>query len=170
MSKPFIGKRVNEKELGELSKNLLANEQVQGIFTGAMEGKSSQQMGWLVVTNKRVIRFTRGSLIGSGGGSDAFYYINISSVQGNKGMLGGGIELSVFGKTERIDYFQKKEVDLAVNMIRDNVQKARSEASRFTAAPASPLDQIKKLKELLDTGALSREEYEEKKKKLMESI
>ena len=91
MTKPFIGKRVNEKELGEISKNLLANEQVQGVFSGAMEGKSSQQMGWLVITNKRVLRFTRGSLIGGGVGSDAFYYIDISSVQGNKGMLNGDI-------------------------------------------------------------------------------
>jgi membrane protease subunit (stomatin/prohibitin family) len=34
----------------------------------------------------------------------------------------------------------------------------------------SPADKIKKLKELLDIGAISKEEYEEKKKKLLEEI
>ena len=37
-------------------------------------------------------------------------------------------------------------------------------------AKESPADKIKKLKELLDIGAISKEEYEEKKKKLLEEI
>jgi membrane protease subunit (stomatin/prohibitin family) len=35
---------------------------------------------------------------------------------------------------------------------------------------ASPMDKLKKLKELLDMGALSQEEYDKKKEKLLEEI
>ena len=35
---------------------------------------------------------------------------------------------------------------------------------------SSPLDKMKKLKELLDIGALTQEEYDKKKEKLMEEI
>jgi membrane protease subunit (stomatin/prohibitin family) len=34
----------------------------------------------------------------------------------------------------------------------------------------SPMDKLKKLKELLDIGALSQEEYDNKRKKLLEKI
>ena len=35
---------------------------------------------------------------------------------------------------------------------------------------ASPMDKLKKLKELLDMGALSQEEYDKKKEKLLGEI
>lgn len=60
----------------------------------------------------------------------------------------------------------KEEVDIMVDMIRRNVEKARSEESKPATIAESPLDQIKKLKELLVLGALSKEEYEEKKRLL----
>ena len=170
MSKPFIGKRVNEKELSVFSKMLTANEQIEGIFSGVAAKHISFKRSRLVVTDRRVILFTPGGFIGGGGGSDAFIYTDISSVQGNRGVRDGGIEINVFGRTERFSNVDKREADLAENMIRENVRKAKIGASKLTKAPAGTLDQLKKLKELLDMGALSKEEYEEKRKKLLDSI
>jgi len=43
-------------------------------------------------------------------------------------------------------------------------------AMPHVAAAPTPLEELKKLKELLDMGAITQEEYEEKKKKILEKI
>lgn len=168
MSKPFIGSRVKEKELEELTSVLLANEQIQAVFAGNVVGKESiMKEQWLVVTDKRVIYCARSF---RGGSSDSFYYNEISSVKGHKDSLTGHLELTVKGYDEKFNTSIKKEVEIMVDMISENVEKARSKESKPTIAVESPLDQIKKLKELLDMDAISEEEYAEKKKKLLESL
>ncbi|AIF68654.1 hypothetical protein PAP_01060 [Palaeococcus pacificus DY20341] len=46
----------------------------------------------------------------------------------------------------------------------------RMESRRFTAKTEDPLEKLKKLKELYDMGVITQEEYEEKRKKLLEQI
>ncbi len=50
------------------------------------------------------------------------------------------------------------------------IQQSMAGAVQGGSGGASPLDKLKKLKELLDMEAISREEYEEKKKELMNKI
>ena len=47
--------------------------------------------------------------------------------------------------------------------------KAAKAMPQVTVAP-TPLEELKKLKELLDMGAISQEEYEAKKKKILEKV
>ena len=47
--------------------------------------------------------------------------------------------------------------------------KAARAAPQATAKP-TPLEELKKLKELLDMGAITQEEYEEKKKRILEKV
>jgi len=46
----------------------------------------------------------------------------------------------------------------------------RMEPRKTTIKQEDPLEKLKKLKELYDMGVLSQEEYEEKRKKLLEQI
>ena len=48
-----------------------------------------------------------------------------------------------------------------------NENESKSPASEPTSAPTSNLDEIKKLKELLDLGAITEEEFDTKKKQLL---
>jgi len=50
------------------------------------------------------------------------------------------------------------------------IQQSMAGATQGGGGGASPLDKLKKLKELLDMEAISQEEYEEKKKELMNKI
>jgi hypothetical protein len=52
-------------------------------------------------------------------------------------------------------------------MLQDALQTAQT---THTVTNENPFDRIKKLKELLDLGAISIEEYEGKRKKLLEEI
>ena len=60
----------------------------------------------------------------------------------------------------------KKEI---IRKIQDTFDNARASAGSVPAptAMASPADELKKYKELLDMGAISEEEYNEKKRQLL---
>ena len=70
----------------------------------------------------------------------------------------------------------KKEMELCYNKLKDAYQeyKSKEKGSSTTiinqSQEESSLDKIKKLKDLLDIGAISQEEFEEKKKTLMDNI
>jgi hypothetical protein len=74
-------------------------------------------------------------------------------------------KINVVGDTYMI-LFKKPEIE--------NEPKPHEESEPKPCEPAledgDSLDRLKKLKELLDMGALSKEEYEETKKKLLEKI
>lgn len=53
--------------------------------------------------------------------------------------------------------------------IAENISSQKNSQSVINQA-IDPIEQIKKLKDLLDSDIISKEEYEEKKKKLMEKI
>lgn len=156
---------MKEDELKELDNALERNEKLQAVVSGTVESMSSFKTQWLVITNKRVLLYARALI---GGGSDSFSYDEISSVQGQKGILLGSVELNVKGKTEKFINMQKDDVEQSVNIIRQNIEESKSKKSKETSP--DPLEQIKKLKELLDLGAITREDFENKKKKLLESI
>jgi len=163
-SDPFLGARIKEGDLKELDGILIDEERLQAVFSGGVAGQLSIKMQWLVLTDKRVIFYARALI---GGGSDTFYYDEISSVEGRKGLALGSIELNIKGKTESFINMQKKEVDQAVDLIRRNIE----ESKRVAPVPAAdPFEQIKKLKDLLDSGIITQEEFEEKKKKLLEKV
>lgn len=71
----------------------------------------------------------------------------------------------IFPKTQKDDAraYYKRLLELS--------KEARSqEKSTSTGSPESALDKLKKLKELLDIGVLSKSEYEEKRKDLLQQI
>jgi len=55
-------------------------------------------------------------------------------------------------------------------MMPQMIQKSMAPATQSTDSKESPLDKLKKLKELLDMKIISQEEFDEKKKKLMDLI
>lgn len=54
--------------------------------------------------------------------------------------------------------------------LRDAVQASINDSTLKTTVGSSPIDQIKGLKELLDAGAISQEEFDAKKSALMDGI
>jgi len=58
-----------------------------------------------------------------------------------------------------------------VNIVEEGIKKAKAAKATpsVTMAP-TPLEELKKLKELLDMGAITQQEYEEKKRKILGKI
>lgn len=84
-------------------------------------------------------------------------------------ILGGGIRVE--GGAAVIQAIPKDKAELIVKVVKERMEAIR--AARVAPAPApapSPLDELKKLKELLDMGAITKEEYEEAKKRILAKL
>jgi hypothetical protein len=85
------------------------------------------------------------------------------------------------GMTEEINRFLKpnKKGQPAITAIPNNeaiqlakiIEQGRSSATYGKGmTTASPLDELKKLKELLDNGAITQQEYDSKKKEILDKV
>ena len=61
-----------------------------------------------------------------------------------------------------------EDAEKLVEIVKEGMKRAKAKPSA-TVAP-TPLEELKKLKELLDMGAITKEEFEEKKKRLLEKV
>jgi hypothetical protein len=146
------------------------NERLRAIIQGVVDGQSS--LNRLAVTDSRIVFYPKG-----GGFPASFrktnaislFYDQMVTVQGRKGIALGEIEVSTNDRIIRFKDMAKDDVDQIANMIQRLKSKATAQgvASPITSGT---FDQLKKLAELKQTGAITEEEYQEKRKKLMDTI
>lgn len=174
---PILGQGIEEKALEEIRKRVLwPKEEILAVFTGATGKRVSLRNDWLVVTDRRVAYYRRG-LIGSS--IDSFPYEDIDSVgrfgyakrekfgHGKRRTLMGSIELNVSGKTSSFLGMERDEVRQAAQLIRQKIAGAKTKSS---VAAIGPLNLIRKLAELRDAGAITKKEFDAKKKELLARV
>jgi plasmid stabilization system protein ParE len=93
----------------------------------------------------------------------------IITVQGKKGMVMGEIGVSTKDRIVRFKDMAKDDVDQIANMISRLKGKAKTQGV-VSPARDSAFDQLKKLAELRQMGAITEEEFQEKRKRLLETI
>lgn len=112
-------------------------------------------------------------------------YSEITAIHLKKGVFSSEIQISAPGLTTELGRFFQltrhgiagipaiagKKAKKLVDIVREGMKRAKAAKAmpQVTVAP-TPLEEIKKLKELLDMGAITQEEYEEKKKKILEKV
>ena len=112
-------------------------------------------------------------------------YSEITAVDLEKGMFSCEVRITAPGLTVQLSRFfalsrhgiagipaiSKEKAEKLVDIIREGMKQAKAaKAMPSMMAVTTPMDELKKLKELLDMGALTQEEYEEKKKRILEKI
>lgn len=86
---------------------------------------------------------------------------NLNDITYNKGLLGGVLEVDTIKEKFNV-YAQKQFIGNIYDLLHTNLEKLKS-----TANTSSNLDEILKLKQLLDMGAITQEEFESKKAQLL---
>lgn len=119
---------------------------------------------YLLVTDKRVIFWTRGLITGS---TDGFFYNDISSTEKAKTLLLGEIVLNVRGTKERFRSMVKKDVPNAIQLIQEQISKSRTKKTTLENKRQLIPDQIRKLIKLRDDGLLTEEKFLIKKRELL---
>jgi len=186
MSNTLIGKSVSKKHVKQIEEEMLTdNEQLQAIIIGRVKEESTKSKGrfaindiesdkggsflrnYMIVTDQRVSLWARGLFNKS---HDSFFYNDIKSVEFQKGIMYGSIVLNIHGKTENFSEASKKECDHVAKLIKENIQKATSSINAQSSTvvnQTSSADELKKFKELLDSGVINQEEFNSKKKELL---
>lgn len=194
-----IGGEINNSTVREyIAKNVEPGETIIATLLGVGEktsvgalfgDKAGAALGgdYLLVTNRKVVIIKAG--VGTwatrafGIKAKTFMYDHIASVDVAKGLLFGDIEIVSAGMVEKgtggffsaaskesVVQFQKEhfgEVQKLAGQIRTLAQHSRQpKAIQSSDIP----DQIRKLAALRDSGVLTEDEFNEKKKKLLEKI
>ena len=107
-----------------------------------------------------------GRLIGLNKGEQFVEYEDITGIEFKKGIVYGNLEISTSGMKIEVERVKKDEGDAFVTVLRSKLEETRKQ-KYTTPEKVSPMDEIKKAKELLDAGAITEEEFENVKKKYL---
>lgn len=107
-----------------------------------------------------------GRLIGLNKGEKFVEYEDITGIEFKKGLVYGDLKIFTSGMKIEVERVKKNEGDAFVTVLRNKLKETRNEKLE-KPEEVSPMDEIKKAKELLDSGAITEEEFENIKKKYL---
>ncbi|MEN6330240.1 MAG: SHOCT domain-containing protein [Methanobacteriaceae archaeon] len=107
-----------------------------------------------------------GRVLGWTKGEKFVEYDDITGIEFKKGVIWGDLLITASGMKIEVERIKKNEGDAFVTVLRDRLEENRKQKYEKTET-ISPMDEIKKAKELLDAGAITEEEYENIKKKYL---
>jgi hypothetical protein len=166
---------LGRKEIKELPSILWEDESVEKIVQGFYDGG----VGVLVATNKRLVFVDKRM---TGIRVEDFPYGSISTIQYKTGMLMGKITVFASGNKAEIDQVGKKECRDFSEYVRARVTAPTEHASVAAAAPADPapaaqaeddhahIAKIERLAALRDSGALTPEEFDAQKQRILDQM
>lgn len=152
------------KELNHLPQVLSAGEQVLAFSSGFMDSHT-----WLIVlTDKRIIFLDKGMLFGLK--QTAIELDKVNAVSGQTGIFLGEILIENGASTRIIKYVSKESVIAFTNKVRDAIEAKKHHVP--TSAPHDSrnddiVSKLERLTILLEKGALSKEEFDQQKAKIL---
>lgn len=138
---------------------------VEGFFENVHQKKQSTGAGVAVLTDKRIV-FYRKSILGTTTLED-YPLSKISSISSRKGILMASISIYASNNEASITNVNKSVADGFVNKAKEILLQSEKPQQVAATQEESNIDKIKKLFELKEMGALSEEEFNEQKRKLL---
>ncbi len=163
----------NQKNLERAEKLLKPDEKVLFVtptninITHVNTRKHDFLPGIVFLTDKRLL-FSFKALSSFSTESIPFNEIRSADCSGN-GMTGSQISVHTITKSYSILVTYKRDLAQRIFQLFENTRSSAIDSSPLSSpAPAvSPVDEIRKYKDLLDCGALTQEEFDAKKKQLL---
>lgn len=154
-----------KKEISELHKILSFDESIKAITSGLTNGST-----WLIVcTDRRVLMIDKGMVYGVK--LIEIPLDRITSITHSKGLLLGEVSITEGAVTRIIKNIPKNTVSFFTNTVNIEIEN-RKKSSQISVTKVlnevSIPDEILKYKQLLDIGVLTQEEFDMKKKELLD--
>ncbi|MFG6612400.1 PH domain-containing protein [Enterococcus lactis] len=141
---------------------------VEGVF-GTYETKSmgtdTIKNGVFLATNKRLFFFGKRTF---GFDSESFPYSNISSFEFAKKAMGYKISFYASGNKVNMKWISIGDINSFVNYVKEKMEAKNHAHIEQNQSLTSPIQKVKELKELLDMNIITTDEFEKKKKELLE--
>jgi len=153
-----------KRELKKLPEHLLDGETVRFLAQGSYEN----DQGIVALTDRRLLFLFHGMMREA---KEDFPLRLISSVQTKSGFATGELRIFVSGNTAKISSIVKGDLQPLADAVREGLS-AQSAPPAPAAAPAAsdPFEALQKLASLRESGVLTPEEFEAKKKELLERM
>ena len=150
----------------KLAQDHLNGEEVKfwvfGAFKSKIMGKDTLRNGIFIATERQIFFYCKKL---TGFESESFPFSNISSLEIGKGFLGHKINIIASGNKVEMSGINLGQVNEFVEYVRSKIGKSTSSTSDPSTVSAA--DEILKMKELMDAGILTQDEFEAKKKQLL---
>jgi hypothetical protein len=121
--------------------------------------------GYLISTNQRVIFYAK-----KFGGYDieSFPYVNISSFEGGKSMMGNHLKIITSGNTAMVKWIQDAGMfAILIETVQKQINNLKNKNTSISQAAPSVAQEIEKIANLLKQDLISKEEYEKLKQKII---
>ncbi|WP_336769889.1 PH domain-containing protein [Bacillus bombysepticus] len=155
-----------------LENNLMDGEKVQMVFIGIHNYQSATKHDnnfAYAITNKRIM-FGQKTITGEK--FKAVDHEKINDISFETGMLYGFLTIDTPQEKFKValDKPSAKSINNSIHQVLDNLKNSTNEVPaqpQSTSAPISVADELKTFKELFDTGVITEEEFNAKKKLLL---
>jgi hypothetical protein len=159
----------------EIESKLSTGENPLYILKGAFKGqKGINSFATLVLTDKAIHVFRKVSAFTKkiGSSHEVFQFLQVTGVTRSRKVTWKWVlEFSRAANTDTYYFLDEIQSEEFYNLAQKLVSEAQnSSRGTFIQQTLDPLDQIKKLKALLDDGILTQKEFDEKKKELMGKV
>lgn len=138
-------------------------EGVFGVYETKSLGNDTVKNGIFLATDRRLFFYGKRTF---GFDSESFPYTNISSIEFGKKAMGYTLSFYASGNKVNMKWINSGDVASLVEYVKAKMSEKNSRASG-TVTKTSAVEQVKEMKELLDMGIISLDEFEVKKKELL---
>lgn len=154
------------KEIPELVNFLHTDEQILRITPALVKHKHDVYPGIFSATNSRCFFLYKGGLI-TKIITEQFPYEKISSVEYKAGVLSADLIIYATGNSIKLENIAKEEVNDICEFLNQHSHQSVSTQTDFSPSANDVISQLERLAALKHQGALSEEEFEFSKKKLL---
>lgn len=159
----FSDSYMTGREILKLPELIQQDETIKFATSGFYDTNTSSVL--IVVTNKRILLENKKLLFGSQNTEIPLEMVN--DISYNSGMLMAKVSITSGTKDHKISQVSKKTVTQLVDTIRHETELAKHPNEQQSSQSPSDIEQLKGLKDLLDSGILTQEEFEAKKKQIL---
>lgn len=159
----FSDSYMTGREILKLPELIQQDETIKYATSGFYDTNTSSVL--IVVTNKRILLENKKLLFGSQNTEIPLEMVN--DISYNSGMLMAKVTITSGTKDHKISQVSKKTVTQLVDTIRRETELAKHPKEQQVSQSPSDIEQLKGLKDLMDSGIITQEEFEAKKKQIL---
>lgn len=157
----FADSYMTGREIAKLPDLIQDDETIKFATSGFYDTNTSSVL--IVVTDKRVLFENKKLFFGSQNTEIPLEMIN--DISYNSGMLMASATITSGTKEHKVSQISKKFIEQLVSTIRKQTELAKNHDT--PKQETNDIEQLKNLKELLDSGILTQEEFDAKKKQIL---
>jgi hypothetical protein len=153
-------------EIPQSISNLFSGDEVVSMVVEPSSLTPKMHAQKLIITNHRILIYKPGFI---GSETEEYPFDSIDKIDHKKGLMRSEIEIHVRGKKIKVENISNDKAVEPISFIRQNMHTHKTaQKTVVLQAPTAPVQEdpvakLKQLKEMLDAGLVSQEEYDQTK-------